>query len=66
MFHDVVYMHKLMDNKDMFYQMHTLALPLAGANNLDKSNSSNNIMINNISNDSDLQIKNMSECNYFN
>jgi len=61
MFHDVVYMHKLMDNKDMFYQMHTLALPLAGANNLDKSNSSNNIMINNISNDSDLQIKNMSE-----
>ncbi|ORX67006.1 hypothetical protein BCR32DRAFT_211674 [Anaeromyces robustus] len=29
MFHDVVYMHKLMDNKDMFYQMHTLALPIA-------------------------------------
>jgi len=29
MFHDVVYMHKLMDNRDIFYQMHTLAVPLA-------------------------------------
>ncbi|OUM60860.1 hypothetical protein PIROE2DRAFT_45845 [Piromyces sp. E2] len=34
MFHDVVYMHKLMDHKDHFYQMHTLALPLARADKI--------------------------------
>jgi len=65
MFHDVVYMHKLMDNKDHFYQMHTLALPLARVVTLSRPNYRHDMAVNNVTtSDVDLQIKNMSELSF--
>jgi hypothetical protein len=64
MFHDVMYMHKLMDNKNMFYQMHTLALPLARVVTLGRINNYNrhDMIVNNItSNDSELRNRRISK-----
>jgi len=68
MFHDVMYMHKLMDNKNMFYQMHTLALPLARVVTLGRINNYNrhDMIVNNItSNDSELRNRRISKCKYY-